>query len=45
MKSKPIITSIEIIQYEVEFRDVKSEPTIGVSIYAPGSVQKRRAHW
>ena len=31
MKAKPMFTGIGIIQYEVKFRDVKPEPTIGAS--------------
>ncbi len=42
MKAKPIITSIEIIQYEKETRNVAPEPTIGIPIYELGSVMKRR---
>jgi L-alanine-DL-glutamate epimerase-like enolase superfamily enzyme len=44
MRTRPKITSIEIMQYELELQDVAPEPTIGIPVYTPGSVMKRRLH-
>ncbi len=44
MNSKPIITAIEIVQWQTELRDVQPEPTIGIPQYSPGSVIKRANH-
>ena len=44
MRTRPKITSIEIIQYELIMQDVAPEPTIGIPVYKPGSVLKRRRH-
>jgi len=44
MRTRPKITSIEIIQYELALQDVAPEPTIGIPVYQPGSVMKRRRH-
>jgi L-alanine-DL-glutamate epimerase-like enolase superfamily enzyme len=44
MRTRPKITSIEIVQYELTLQDVAPEPTIGIPVYKPGSVMKRRRH-
>jgi hypothetical protein len=44
MRTRPKITSIEIIQYELTLQDVAPEPTISIPVYKPGSVMKRRRH-
>ena len=44
MRTRPKITSIDIIQYELILQDVAPEPTIGIPVYKPGSVMKRRRH-
>jgi L-alanine-DL-glutamate epimerase-like enolase superfamily enzyme len=44
MRTRPKITSIEIIQYELTLQDVAPEPTIGIPVYKPGSVMQRRRH-
>ena len=44
MNAKPIITSIEIVQYEVTMEDVAPEPTIGIPIYSPGKSLVRRPY-
>ena len=33
MRTRPKISSIEIIQYELTLQDVAPEPTIGIPIY------------
>jgi hypothetical protein len=38
MRTRPKITSSEIIQYELVLQDVALEPTIGIPLYKPGSV-------
>jgi L-alanine-DL-glutamate epimerase-like enolase superfamily enzyme len=43
-RTRPKITSIEIIQYELTLQDVAPEPTIGIPVYKPGSVMQRRRH-
>ena len=37
MKSRPTITSIELIQFAYELKDMGREPTIGIPQYRPGS--------
>ena len=44
MRTRPKITSIEIIQYELTLQNVAPEPTIGIPMYKPGSVMQRRRH-
>ena len=44
MRTRPKITSIEIIQYELTLQDVAPEPTIGIPVYKPGSVMQRRRY-
>ena len=44
MSTKPVITSIEIVQYEVTIENVAPEPTIGIPIYSPGKNMVRRPH-
>ena len=44
MKARPTITSIELVQFEHELKDMGREPTIGVPIYEPGSNLKTLVH-
>ena len=44
MKSRPTITSIELVQFEHELKDMGREPTIGTPIYEPGSNLKTLVH-
>lgn len=44
MKKRPIITRIEVHEFEHELKNIGREPTISIPIYEPGSVFKRKAH-
>ena len=44
MKGRPIITSIELIQFGYELTDMGREPTIGIPQYKPGSTLPGRAN-
>jgi len=43
MRDRPLITHIEVVQFEYDLRDVGREPIIAIPIYRPGNTHRMRA--
>ena len=44
MSPKPVITRVEVLEFEYELEDIGREPTIGIPIYKPGATSVRPAN-
>ena len=43
MSERPLITRIEVVQFEYDLQDVGREPTIAIPIYRPGNTHRMQA--